>query len=63
MPTQTTDPRAYAEAAIASLSTLATLDPSLSAVVTAAINGIRAKYPASAGPTDPPEAAPKSSAI
>jgi len=64
MPIQSTDPRAYAEAAIASLSTLATLDPSLSPAIAAAIGALRAKYPdVSAGPTDPPEAAPKPSVI
>jgi len=48
---QNTDPRAYAEAAIASLSTLATLDSSLAPAIAAAIGALRAKYPAvSVGP-------------
>ena len=51
MPTAPNDPRIYAEAAIASLSTLATLDPSLSPAIAAAIGALRAKYPdVSVGP-------------
>jgi len=57
MPTQTSDPRPLAEAAVAALVTLAAADPTLTDVLDAAIGAIRGKYPkTSAGPDGPPTA-------